>query len=556
MKQVFLLTLLVSIVLVGCDPEVQDSAAYVAIPKPALGRLDPAARELIEETQVRLDLAIERSQPGEKLADVFGETGRLYLAYDFPRAATACFENATQEAPSAFRWRYYLAASRQRAGDLKGARADLLLALELEPEDLPALLRLGKIQLDQGEIEPARDHFLEALALDPDSAPALHGLGRIAGFDGKDRLAADYFERVLEIAPEAGSARYGLGIALRELGREDEARHLLATASGTRPQVVDPWVDSLAELLADTVGVRLAAGSRAGVEGDLERAVAQFQQAVKLDPENAQARYQLASALGRQGDHRAALEHLRKSLEIDPDNRDARFNLATALIRLGRSDEALEELTKTLETDPSDLEARLRRAILADAAGQTDLAAADYERLLDENPGSSEVQLAVAARDLASGRSEEALERYRRVEELQPERPEAYLRSARILVAQRRWSEARQELEEGMAVLPGHGQIVDMLARLLATCPECNLQDGLRARRLAETNLKAYPNLDHAETLAMALASSGDFVAAREHQEQLIERAETQGLPAQAIERLRRHLALYSQGQSVRSIGS
>jgi Flp pilus assembly protein TadD len=52
--------------------------------------------------------------------------------------------------------------------------------------------------------------------------------------------------------------------------------------------------------------------------GDIEGAISQFQNAIKLSPSFAQAHYELALALSRKGDKAAAAEEFAKASELDP----------------------------------------------------------------------------------------------------------------------------------------------------------------------------------------------------------------------------------------------
>jgi len=52
--------------------------------------------------------------------------------------------------------------------------------------------------------------------------------------------------------------------------------------------------------------------------GDVDGAISQFNNAIKLAPAFAQAHYELAVALSRKGDKAAAAEEFAKAAELDP----------------------------------------------------------------------------------------------------------------------------------------------------------------------------------------------------------------------------------------------
>ena len=544
--------------LAGCQTEKGAPGPTVAlgsVPQPAIDALDVAARGRIEASRMAIETLLdgrrEVASGSTELADAFGEVGRLYLAYDFRLAAVASFANAVRLQSDAFRWRYLLAAARQQSGDPLSAAADLESCLALRPSDVPTLLRLGNVLLELGRLEEAEGFFAEAAGHDPESAAAAYGLGRIAALEQDHVTAVDHFERTLELQPEATVVRQALGLALRRAGDAERARELLESA-GQQPVVSDdPLIDALGELVADDATVYLAAGSQEAAQGNYEHAEAHFRRALELGSEDPRARFQLATVLGRQERHDEAVEALRAVLEQEPGHRDARFNLATALSRLGQRQAALEAFSQVLELDPTDHDARLRRALLADSVGRRELAREDLELLLNDDPKDIEALTALAGLEQQLGNATAAVGHFRKIQELDPRSVGSYLGVYSVLLNDRLYAAAGDELELGLSEVPGHPQMTDLLARLLATCPEPSVRDGGRAVELARNNLAAQASFNHSETLALALAAAGEFTAAREHQARLLEQATAQGAPDAILERLRHHLDLYRQNQRV-----
>jgi len=81
-------------------------------------------------------------------------------------------------------------------------------------------------------------------------------------------------------------------------------------------------------------------------------AMARFQAAVKLRPENASAHDNLAKAFLQKGQVNEAMSHYRKLLEIEPNNSEAHNILGTVLIQQGRVKEAIEQWQETLAAEP------------------------------------------------------------------------------------------------------------------------------------------------------------------------------------------------------------
>lgn len=63
----------------------------------------------------------------------------------------------------------------------------------------------------------------------------------------------------------------------------------------------------------------------------MDAAIAEFREAVRLEPESAQTHWHLGAALASRGAVDEAVEHLRTSVRLDPNNQDAQHDLTTVL---------------------------------------------------------------------------------------------------------------------------------------------------------------------------------------------------------------------------------
>ena len=113
------------------------------------------------------------------------------------------------------------------------------------------------------------------------------------------------------------------------------------------------------------------------------------------------------------------------------------------------------------------------------------------------------------------------------------------------------YQRAREALEASTDRFPDQAALRDLLARLLATCPEGAVRDGRRAVTLAEQVVEIAPTVDHTETLAMALAEAGrwDEAVAAQRRALSLEKANA---GTNSDRRLRR-LALYERREPVRA---
>jgi tetratricopeptide (TPR) repeat protein len=88
--------------------------------------------------------------------------------------------------------------------------------LQRDPNDVPALLRLAHVHLDQGQVDPARAMYQRVLQLDPRNAEAITHLGNVAAAEGLLEEALRRYDEALAIDPRYAHALWDKARALQE----------------------------------------------------------------------------------------------------------------------------------------------------------------------------------------------------------------------------------------------------------------------------------------------------------------------------------------------------
>src|SRR5437016_1986453 len=131
-------------------------------------------------------------------------------------------------------------------------------------------------------------------------------------------------------------------------------------------------------------------------QGELDKAIAHFDAALrirsrKLDPHynvgSAFVRMNLADALARKGQPDEAMVHYEEAIRLQPNYADAYYDRGNALFAQGRIDEAMSDWEKTLQIQPNDADAHtcIGNALLR--KGSLKEAIAHYEKALALAPG-------------------------------------------------------------------------------------------------------------------------------------------------------------------------
>ncbi|MEM1212617.1 MAG: tetratricopeptide repeat protein [Planctomycetota bacterium] len=133
----------------------------------------------------------------------------------------------------------------------------------------------------------------------------------------------------------------------------------------------------------------------------------------------------------QQGDYTAAAAAYRQALRNDPDDTRARFNLAVVLEaqarrtamgseRLALQDQAAELYEQLAAEDATNTRAAVSRAVIAHEAGQTDEAIAQLESLIDTNPNDPTPATALAAVLIDTGNADSAIDTLTAARRLDP----------------------------------------------------------------------------------------------------------------------------------------
>jgi superkiller protein 3 len=176
-------------------------------------------------------------------------------------------------------------------GRFSEAEAQYRRLVQEMPNESALLLRLGACEYQLGNFAAAEKEFRKALIAEPNMPPALVGLGTSLVALGRSADALPPLEKAVRLAPSNRLARRALAHAYAERGEF---------------------------LKGEPVLRRL----------------------VEEDPQDGESWFYLGTLLFNRHYDQAALSALEKSLKINPGNAEAQIDRASALSQLGRNQEA------------------------------------------------------------------------------------------------------------------------------------------------------------------------------------------------------------------------
>lgn len=286
-----------------------------------LGRHEEAADAFRRATDLK---------PG--YAAAWNNLGNTLRALDRPQEAVDTYRRALQlhDDPQT---RSNLAYALKEAGDSDSSLDSLRKAVAAEPGNAALHYNLANALRDANEPDAAIEHYRHALILKPDYAAAANNLGSVLLGRGETLAALECYRRAVFFEATNGDYLANAGNAERSLRRYPQAVEALRAASALKPEF-PAYHYNLGNTLREW---QRQDPTAAVTSADIEAA---YRRAIELKGDFADAWNNLGGFYSDDSRDEAALAAYQQALAIEPDNWRYQFNLAQRLHSSGDIDGA------------------------------------------------------------------------------------------------------------------------------------------------------------------------------------------------------------------------
>jgi tetratricopeptide (TPR) repeat protein len=382
-------------------------------------------------------------------------------------------------------------------------------AVRLEPTDADLHNNLGVAYKLQGKFVEAAVRFEMALKLNPNFAEVWNNLGSVRAEQERFEEAVTHFRKALELLPTHPRAQTNLGTAYRKVGSFYEAKAELNLALAKNPNDADahlqmsevcrqlgdgksadahyrqaimfnPKLASRAPALPQqtffaptpkepvpaAAGEANNRGMRLKNQGDLEGAILEFREALRIYPAFGLTMQNLAATLGDLERNEEALAVSQEALRLQPENAPLHNNVGVLLQKLGRLDEAKELYRKAVSIDPTLADAHNNLGAIAMHEKLPLEAIEHYHNALRHRPNYAAAHNNIGAALKRIDAVEEAIGHYREALRLTPDFPEATANLAYALLEEGEMAEAAECYRQMLRRNPNQAETANNLGYL------------------------------------------------------------------------------------------
>jgi tetratricopeptide (TPR) repeat protein len=292
--------------------------------------------------------------------------------------------------------------------------------------------------------------FQRMIAVNDENYMAHYNLGNLYSRQEKLAEAAREYEAALHAEPYYAEAQNNLGTVLLRQRRFDEAIAHHAAAVRISPEYL--YVLNLANAYADA--------------GRTAEAIAQYQQALELNPNSSTAHHNFGVVLQGAGRSQEALAEFRTALRLQPDYESAEYQLANRLADVGQLQEAIAHYQAAIRLDPKHAESYNGLGICYAMQGRMPEAEQQFREAIRLNP-QFEGALSNLANALgAQEKLAEAIPHYEKALQIAPNDFQTHYNFGLTLVREGRRAEAKAQLAEALRLHPDYPEARSALAGL------------------------------------------------------------------------------------------
>jgi tetratricopeptide (TPR) repeat protein len=417
-----------------------------------------------------LGAAVKRQQEMPEDAQRNGHLAMLLQVHYRPGSASAYYLRARALDDESFRWAYLHGLCLEELGETVASVNAFQRAVELNPDYVPAVLKLSGLLLAGGDIEASGVLVNQLVESHSGRADVQFNRGRWLLKTGQPGDAIEPLKNALAINGSFAEGHYLLASAYSETGSDVMAREQqqLFEQHRLNQLVVDDPERLALQALNTTDRPELRKAEKLIQAGQSNDAIFYLKRALDINPSRTTTYTNLVMLYGQKGDFLSAGNYYQAGMAIDPD--DSRLHFQYGNLKLAQQSfaEAAQLFERSMMLDPAFADAAAQLGTARQALGDNTAAAQAFRKALEADPDHRQANFLYGKyRAVHEQAYTEAIEHLNRA--LLPEdatTASVMYAMAGIYAVQNRFGDAVSTLQEARIISERHGAPPALVARI------------------------------------------------------------------------------------------
>lgn len=256
--------------------------------------------------------------------------------------------------------------------DWENAFSDFSKAIELDPSNNPAYNNIGNVYSRLGDSQKAIENYDISIKLNSNNPTAYSNRGGSYTILKEYKKALDDANKAIELDPNIASAYDVRGDVYVEFKQYDKAMTEYNKAIELEKKDNDPLWDESATYNSRAILYNIL--------GQYEQAIADVEEALKLNPNNENYYDIGADAYKGLKQYSKAISYYDTSIRLNPKNSYAYFSRGLTYIEMKEYQKAIADYNKVIELNPNDGSAYNNRGVAYERLGEYQKAQADFAK--------------------------------------------------------------------------------------------------------------------------------------------------------------------------------
>lgn len=405
-------------------------------------------------------------------------------AADVKTPVQASLNQLSPEQQRKFDYFYYEAANLKNAGKYDAAYDLFSYCLSLDTASSPVLYELAMFQLQRNRPEKAVEMLKSAVAHSDDNFTyrmTLAGLYRNLGMYGE---ASDSYEELVKRYPDKSELNYYLADALTqegEIGAAIDAYNVLESTMGMnetlslqkfklyqtlkQPDKAFEEIEKLANKYPMNARYRLLMGDLHLENNEADKALACYQKAHEIDPDDPRYIVSMANYYDQTGNKEAAEQEIRDALVNEKLDVETKVGILSRYIqRLQQTQQDFDKANSLFQTlldqHPEDTELKLMYGSLLMAQKKEDEAKFQFQLVTEMDPSNEAAWQQLLNMALKREDIPEVIRICTKCKEVFPESPEYYFYLGIGYYMQEKYQESLDTYYAGLKIIPEENGVV------------------------------------------------------------------------------------------------